>query len=377
MIAQTLSPIVLGLLSLALAAVALSSYHFHARETEATGSTTLIAELLAFALAALSTLGHQAEAASAAVISTLLLGFKPQLHRWLARLEQAELQATLKLLLITVVLLPVLPDQGYGPDQALNPYELWWLVVLIATISYVGYFAIKVFGANAGVALTGLLAGLASSTALTLQMARIARHQRTQANLIATGILIANTTLFPRILVIVALLKPSLALALAPPLIGMTLLSLLPILAFWLRRGAPLEAGALQVSNPLALGQALRFGLLLAVVMLVARIGAEIFGSAGLLGVAAASGVADLNAITLSIARMELEQIGQRTALIAILIALTTNALFKTLLCATIAGPRLAWRIGLAQRRPVRRLRDSAVRARQRRVDRSAFAANG
>jgi len=226
-------------------------------------------------------------------------------------------------------------------------------VVLIATISYVGYFAIKVFGANAGVALTGLLAGLASSTALTLQMARIARHQRsdqrTQANLIATGILIANTTLFPRILVIVALLKPSLALALAPPLIGMTLLTLVPpTLVFWLRRGAPLEAGALQVSNPLALGQALRFGLLLAMVMLVARISAEIFGSAGLLGVAAVSGVADLNAITLSIARMELEQIGQRTALIAMLIALTTNALFKTLLCATIAGPRLAWRIGLS-----------------------------
>lgn len=359
-IAQALSPIVLGFLFLALAVVALGSYLFHVRETDAIGSTTLIAELLAFALAALSTLGHQAEAASAAVISTLLLGYKPQLHRWLARLEQAELQATLKLLLITVVLLPVLPDQGYGPDQALNPYELWWLVVLIATISYVGYFAIKVFGANAGVALTGLLAGLASSTALTLQMARIARHQhtdqrtnqhtdqRTQANLIATGILIANTTLFPRILVIVTLLKPSLALALAPPLIGMTLLTLLPTLAFWLRRGAPLEAGALQVSNPLALGQALRFGLLLAVVMMVARISAEIFGSAGLLGVAAVSGVADLNAITLSIARMELEQIGQRTALIAILIALTTNALFKTLLCATIAGPRLAWRIGLS-----------------------------
>lgn len=351
-IAQALAPIVLGFLFLALAAVAVGSYLLHVRENAATGSTTLIAELLAFALAALSTLGHQAEAASAAVISTLLLGFKPQLQRWLARLEQTELHATLKLLLITVVLLPVLPDQGYGPDQALNPYELWWLVVLIATISYVGYFAIKVFGANAGVALTGLLAGLASSTALTLQMARIARrqgaHPGAQANLIATGILIANTTLFPRILVIVALLKPALALALAPPLIGMALLTLVPTLMFWLRRGAPLEAGALQVSNPLALGQALRFGLLLAVVMLVARISAEIFGSAGLLGVAAVSGVADLNAITLSIARMELEQIGQRTALIAMLIALTTNALFKTLLCTTIAGPRLAWRIGLS-----------------------------
>lgn len=346
-IAQTLSPIVLGLLFLALAAVAVGSYLFHARETDATGSTTLIAELLAFALAALSTLGHQAEAASAAVIATLLLGFKPQLHRWLARLEQAELQATLKLLLITVVLLPVLPDRGYGPAEALNPYELWWLVVLIATISYLGYFAVKVLGANAGVVLTGLLAGLASSTALTLQMARLGRDQQERANLIATGILIANTTLFPRILVIVALLKPELALAITLPLAGMTLLTLVPTLVFWLRRGTQIDVGALQVSNPLALGQALRFGLLLAVVMLVARISADVFGRAGLLGVAAVSGIADLNAITLSIARMELDTIGERTAVTAILIALTSNALFKTLLCATIGGRGLAWRVGL------------------------------
>ncbi|NBC47285.1 MAG: DUF4010 domain-containing protein [Gammaproteobacteria bacterium] len=346
-IAQTLSPLVLGLMFVALAAIAVGSFLFHVRETGETGSTTLVAELLAFALAALSTLGHQAEAASAAVVSTLLLGFKPQLHRWLARIDQAELQATLKLLLITVVLLPVLPDRGYGPAEALNPYELWSLVVLIAAISYVGYFAVKMLGANAGIALTGLLAGLASSTALTLQLARIGRAQRERANLLTAGILIANTTLFPRVLVIIALLKPALALALTPPLIGMTLLTLLPTALFWLRRGAQLDANALQVSNPLALGQALRFGLLLAAVMLVARISANLFGSAGLLGVAAISGIADLNAITLSVARMDPTALGERTAVIAILLALATNALFKTSLCGLIAGPRLAWRVGL------------------------------
>lgn len=346
-IAQALSPVVLGLMFIALAAVAVSSSLFHVRETGETGNTTLVAELLTFGLAALATLGHQAEAASIAVISTLLLGFKPQLHRWLARLDQAELQATLKLLLITVVLLPVLPDRDYGPAEALNPYELWWLVVLIATISYVGYFAVKVLGANAGIILTGLLAGLASSTALTLQMARIGRDDRERANLIATGILIANTTLFPRILIIVVLLKPGLALALTPPLVGMTLMTLGPTWVFWLRRGTQLDAGALQVRNPLALGQALRFALLLAVVMLVARVSADVFGGAGLLGVAAVSGIADLNAITLSIARMELATLGEQTAVIASLVALTSNAFFKTLLCATIGGPRLAWRVGL------------------------------
>lgn len=346
-IAQTLSPLVLGLMFVALAALAVGSFRFHVRETGETGSTTLVAELLAFALAALATLGHQAEAAATAVVSTLLLGFKPQLHRWLARLDQTELQATLKLLLITVVLLPVLPDQGYGPAKALNPYALWWLVVLIAAISYIGYFAVKMLGANAGVALTGLLAGLASSTALTLQMARLGGSQRERANLVAASILIANTTLFPRILIIVAVIAPTLALALTLPLLAMTLLTLVPTWLFWLRRGAPLDAGVLEVSNPLALGQALRFGLLLAAVILVARLGADLFGSAGLLGVAALSGIADLNAITLSVARMDLAALGGRTGELAILLALAANTLFKTLLCAMISGLRLAWRVGL------------------------------
>jgi len=346
-LAETISPLALGLMFVALAAIIVGSFIVHVRETGEAGSTTLVAELLAFALAALSTLGHEVEAAAAAVVATLLLGLKPQLHRWLGKIEQSELQATLKLLLITVVLLPILPDRGYGPADALNPYTLWWLVVLIATISYVGYFAVKVLGANAGVPLTGLLAGLASSTALTLQLARIGRSDRAHANLIAAGILIANTTLFPRILIIVALLEPVLALALAVPLLAMTLLTSFPSLLFWLRRGRELDASALQVSNPLALGQAMRFGLLLAAVMLVARISADLFGDAGLLGVAAISGIADLNAITLSVARMELAELGQRTAVLAILVALSANAVFKTLICTTIGGGALGWRVGL------------------------------
>jgi uncharacterized membrane protein (DUF4010 family) len=346
-LAETISPLALGLMFIALAAIVVGSFIVHVNETGEAGSTTLVAELLAFALAALSTLGHEAEAAAAAVVATLLLGLKPQLHHWLGKIEQSELQATLKLLLITVVLLPILPDQGYGPANALNPYTLWWLVVLIATISYVGYFAVKVLGANAGVPLTGLLAGLASSTALTLQLARVGSSDRDNANLVAAGILIANTTLFPRILIIVALLKPALALALTVPLLAMTLLTSFPSLLFWLRRGAELDASALQVSNPLALGQALRFGLLLAAVMLVARVSADLFGDAGLLGVAAISGIADLNAITLSVARMELDELGQRTAMLAILVALSTNAVFKTLICTTIGGGALGWRVGL------------------------------
>jgi uncharacterized membrane protein (DUF4010 family) len=320
----------------------------NAKQTGETGVTTVIAGLLAFALGATAALGHRTTAASAAVVATLLLGLKPQLHGWISKLDETELQATLQLLLISVVLLPVLPNQGYGPAQALNPYELWWMVVLIAAISYAGYFAVRIAGSGAGVPLTGLLAGLASSTALTLQMARPARRPGADVNLLGAGILLANATLFPRILVIVALVQPALMAPLLAPLALMTLATALPALLLWLRRGsADGGAAVVQVGNPLALGSALRFGLLLAVVMLLGRIAAERFGDAGVLALAAVSGVADLNAISLSVARMHPVEVTQSVATIAILLAITSNALFKTAVCLVVGRPALGLRVGL------------------------------
>ncbi|MGH8566409.1 MAG: MgtC/SapB family protein [Gammaproteobacteria bacterium] len=142
------------------------------------GITSLVAGLLTFAFGALAALGQMAAAAASAVVTTLLLGFKPVLHRWVSALEGKELRAGLKLLLISVVLLPILPDQGYGPWQALNPYQIWWMVVLIAGISFAGYFAIKLAGAPQGRGDRGLVRpGVASSTALTLHFSRMARRE--------------------------------------------------------------------------------------------------------------------------------------------------------------------------------------------------------
>ncbi|MDA3868366.1 MAG: DUF4010 domain-containing protein, partial [Gammaproteobacteria bacterium] len=174
------------------------------------GITSLIAGLLTFTLGAVAAMGEVAIAAAFAVVTTLLLSYKPVLHRWVRVLEAEELRATIKLLLISVVLLPILPNQGYGPWQVLNPYTLWWMVVLIAAISFVGYFAIKIAGARRGIIFTGLFGGLASSTALTLHFSRLSHRNKALESIRAMGILLACGTMFPRMLLVASVIHPEL-----------------------------------------------------------------------------------------------------------------------------------------------------------------------
>ncbi|MFN2335181.1 MAG: MgtC/SapB family protein, partial [Wenzhouxiangellaceae bacterium] len=188
------------------------------------GLTTEIAALATFLLAAMAGLGHLAIASAGGVIMAILLGYKVQLHGWLRALKRSELTAGFKLLLISVVLLPLLPDHGFGPWQALNPYVIWWMVVLIAAISFVGYFAIRIAGARAGIVFTALFGGLASSTATTLNLARLARKKGVAPALLAGGILLACGTMFPRMLLVATVVHPNLFMQLFWPALVMALL---------------------------------------------------------------------------------------------------------------------------------------------------------
>ncbi len=347
LLAEILHPPGYGFAFLGVAAILTTAYVVNHRGAEDAGITSLIASVLTFALGALAAIGHAVTAGAAAVVAVLLLGFKPQLHGWVARIEEHELHATLKLLVISVVMLPILPDRGFGPGEALNPYEIWWMVVLIASISYAGYFAVKVAGANKGIIATSLFAGLASSTALTLQLARIAARKGTDVDLLSAGVLIANGTLFPRILVIVSIVHPPLVGHLAAPMAVMALLVYLPSLALWTRRGAPGDGNTIELENPLELKSALRFGAFLAVVMLAGKFLTNTFGDQGLFWLAALSGVADLNAITLSVARMSQGELAVSTATLAIVLAAATNGLVKTAASTLIGGAAMGLRVGL------------------------------
>lgn len=348
LLAQRLGPWILGLSFFGLAATLVTAHVATLRRGDQdVGITSLIAGLLTFVLGALAALGEVAVAAAAAVVATLLLSYKAQLHRWVGALEAKELRAAIQLLLISVVVLPILPNSGYGPWQALNPHAIWWMVVLIASISFAGYVAVKVAGAQRGAAFTGLFGGLASSTALTLHFSRVARSERGTTAVLAVGILFACGTMFPRMLLVASVVSPPLARLLAVPVVVMTLLTYVPALWHWRTRSqSSPDAGAL-LKNPLELKTAISFGLLLTLVMLLGKALQSWFGEAGVLALAAASGVADVDAITLSLARMSQDDLTLRAAALGVVTAAAVNSLTKAGMAAAIGGRDIGLRVGL------------------------------
>jgi len=337
----------IGLMFIGLAILLGLVYRIKADQRDDIGLTTEIAALATFLLAALSGLGHMAIASAGAVVMVILLGYKGQLHGWLRALKRAELTAGFKLLLISVVFLPLLPDRGFGPWQALNPYTIWWMVVLIAAISFVGYFAVRIAGPRAGTIFTAAFGGLASSTATTLNLARLARRKHTGMRLLAGGILLACGTMFPRMVLVATIVHAPLFLPLLWPALAMALLTYGP--ALWLLRKSHDvdEAEDLLPGNPLELTSALSFGGLLALVMLLGKALTEWAGDAGVYALAAASGVADVDAITLSLSAMSGEELAVRTVALAIVVAASVNSLAKTVMAGFVGGRDLGLKVGL------------------------------
>lgn len=347
LLSEQLGTAVLAVAFATLAAVLVGAYALSQRLDSDISITGIIAGLLAFAFGAMATLGHTSLAAAGAVVTTILLGVKPVLHSWINRLEQKELYATFKLLLISVVILPLLPNEGYGPWAVLNPYRIWWMVVLIAGISFIGYFAMKIVGERRGILATGLFAGLASSTAVTVNFARIARGERGLENVLAAGTLVACATMFPRMLVVAGIFSWSLALALLWPVLVMMVVNYLAAWAFWQRADSHPGGERARLSNPFELRPAVIFAALLTAILLLSRALEASLGDAGLYLLAAASGLADVDAITLSLANMVREGLTVSTAALAILITAVANSLVKGGLALGIGGRRFGSRVGL------------------------------
>ena len=338
--------IVLGLGFVGLAVLLTAAHWLRTEETRRLGVTTEAAALLTFALGAIAMQGHLGVSASVAVVTTILLGLKPTLHAWLTRLEPDEVHAALKLLLISVVVLPVLPDRGFGPWQAFNPYEIGWMVVLVAGISFVGYVAIKVAGPRAGVILAAVAGGLVASTVVTLHLSRMARREPGMHRALAAAILTAASTVFPRIAVIGTLIEPALGARMAPPLALMAACGY--GLALWQWKSSPVSVAAdgSMLQNPFDLKTALQFGALLALIVLCARALKAWFGARGLYLLSAISGLGDVDAITLSVSRLVSQGLDPSVGAKAILLAAMGNTLVKAVIAIHIGGRAIAWRVG-------------------------------
>lgn len=328
LLSSKLGEVLLGFSFLAVASLLVAAYILNRRNTEDRGITSLVAALITFSLGIMAVKGFENIAAASAVVTASLLSLKNRLHHWVETLEQSEIHAALKLLLISVVLLPVLPNQGYGPWQALNPYLIWWMVVLIVCLSFVGYFAIKITGARHGIMLTSLLGGLVSSTALTLYLSRLSKEKNIQ-RIIAAGVIVAAATMFPRVLIEVAVINPALLRELWIPTGIMMLVSYGYAYLIWSRDSDTSRHVEYEPKNPFELSSALRFGVLLAVIMFSAKAMRVTYGDTGLYALSAISGVIDVDAITLSVAKMTNQTLPLEVGGRAIMIAILVNTLVK------------------------------------------------
>ncbi len=332
-------PLILGLSFLAYAGLIA---WFRAREMAEEGTfgvTTILAALLAFALGALAVVGEPAVASAAAVAAAGLLSLKPALHSWLKKLTWEELRAGLVLLAMTLILLPVLPNQGLGPFGALNPYELWLMTILIAALSFAGYIAMKWIGGTHGVALSGLAGGLVSSTAVTLSYSRLAKANPKRMGLLSAGALMAGVTMMLRVLVVAGALNPALTSWLLLPLVFAALATF--AMAAWQRWRQPDEGldQPLELKNPFELGTVLKFTALLALVMLATKALMVVFGQSGVYLLAAISGIADVDALTLSMARTGQTTLRIENAAGAILLCVAVNTLSKAAMAWFAGGP--------------------------------------
>ncbi len=345
LLSRDTSVVIVVLAFVAFGGLLIVAYWLKAQASQDIGITTEIAASIAFVLGAAAMQGHLSVTAAAAVVTTVLLGLKPKLHGWLERLQAEELNAALKLLLISVVVLPVLPDRGFGLWHALNPYEIWWMVVLVAAISFLGYCAIKIAGTGRGIMLTAFAGGLASSTAVTLNLSRLARREPAMQRVLAAGVLAASSTMFLRMLVIANLIEPKLWNTLAWPLLLMTASGYGIAYRQCRAAGAERELDHLPLQNPFDMKTALQFGALLAVVTLLVAAFREWFGTVGIYLVAALSGASGVDAITLSLARLVSEEIPGTVVAEALVLAATVNTISKTVLAAAIARGTMATRL--------------------------------
>lgn len=304
--------------------------------------TTEVAAFVVLAAGLLSGLGLIRVASGCIAVTLLLLVEKRSLHGWVSRVDRTEMRAGARFAVMAAVILPLLPAGPFGPADTVRPRVLWALVLLFSGLSFVGYIARRAIGAERGYALAGVLGGLVSSTSVTLTFSRLSRVRPDDALALAAGTLGANAVLFPRILLATAVLAPPLTLALWPAFVVPVCIAV-ALTVRQLRRRTPVVVPAARDTgdqNPLQVTAALQMAAVFQLVLFAVALATRWFGQAGIFGSAAVLGLADMDALTISMANM----VGTGTAPImaarAVLIGVTANTIVKLTIAAAIGRGR-------------------------------------
>jgi len=311
------------------AALAITAYALAVRRAGATSDgTTETAALLVLALATMAGMGHRAIAAAAGTLVVAALVGKQRIHRILERLGEKELTGALQFAVLALVILPLLPDRSFGPWGGVNPRSLWIVVLIFCAVNYGGFLLQRWVGASRGYAAMGLLGGLVSSTAVTLQFSRRSRTEPSLASSLGLGVVAACTVLVARVTVVTAVLNAPVALALVPFLtppfvVGATVLALV----LWRQPRAAQGEDAAALGSPLNIRAALQLAVAFQVSMMAVRLARDTFGSVGVLTSAFLLGLTDMDALTFSMARMG--DVDGTLAARAIAVGLLANTMLK------------------------------------------------
>lgn len=295
------------------------------------GGTSEVSAFLAFILGTMVYYGYILLPAIIAIVITMFLSLKIQLHTFVGKVSGDDIFATLKLAIISIIVLPLLPDRTFGPLDVLNPRLIWYMVIFISGISFVGYIFIKLLGKDKGIVLTGLLGGLVSSTAVTFSLSKKSKLQPLLSHNYAVGIVLASTMMFIRVFIIVLVLNAALVANLWIPLIVFTIAGYVISLIMF-KRASKTELTDIEISNPFELKSAFMFGLIFAVVIFGAKAAQVYLGDPGIYAASTLAGLTSVDAIVLSISRLSAGAMMFGVAEKAIVIALISNTIVKMII---------------------------------------------
>ncbi len=330
---------------LAVGAMIIAAYLNQPDDAGDPGTTSVIALLVCYSLGAAVWYGYGTLAVMLGIASTVLLYFKAELHGISHRLTPKDIISILQFAVLSFVVLPILPDRNFGPYEALNPHQVWLMVVLVSGVSLAGYAALRMAGPQHGAAMMGLLGGLVSSTATAVVFSRHARAQAALARAAMVAIMIASLVALARLTVIAAVVAPAIVAPLAKVFAGGLILGLAVTAFGWRRLEAQGELPMPEVRNPTEIRTALGFGALYAIVLFCSAWLSDVAGPRGMYAVALASGLTDVDAITLSGLRLfTLDKLSSAETVVSIALAVLSNLSFKAGIVVTLGGWHLARR---------------------------------
>jgi uncharacterized membrane protein (DUF4010 family) len=327
------------------------SYAADIRERKDHGVTTEVSVIATFLLGALAASRGAVEPMATRLVlvmalgvaMTFLLSSKQWLHRIASRVSPEDFNATVKFLIVAVIVLPLLPRHGMGPLDAINPFTVGLMIVIISALSFVGYVAVRWLGAKRGLLASAALGGLVSSTAVTISFAGRTRENPTLAPVAATAIAIASLVMTARVAVLVAITYPPLLPQLSIPLAASAVGGALGVLLVY-RRPEGVAEHVVPVENPFELGTAIRFGLVFAAILLATKAAEHYLGDRGLYLASGLGGMTDVDAVTLSTAHLARDGVAANAAVVAIMIAFAVNTLVKSSLALALGTRSLGKR---------------------------------